>query len=199
MQVKDNNGPPRSQFLRYSYAVDSIAAAFRTRNKKGKIYQEGVGEKDKSHFKKYLLHYVMNLWLAERELTKDEMLAAIERLSEVLSSKYGDIPVKGRFRIGISQKVICVYAKFLWVSGMLKSPPSLIPYDGIIKDAIGISVLPNWTELDSMDEYLSIIEDIERVSAGNPAQWELENWNDKAMPKNAGFRSEYLGERHKEK
>lgn len=177
-----NNLSAQQQFLRYTYAVESISAALRTRNKNGKIYAPGVIEKRREEFKKHLLWYVLNLWPDVSYLSKEEMLLEIEKLSNDLSSQFEDILNGGRFRIGVSQKVLCLFAKFLWVSGQLQNPPPLIPYDGIVKEKIGLMVIPNWTVLDSMEEYNEVIDEIESVSDGRPAEWELEQWNDAVIP-----------------
>lgn len=77
----------------------------------------------------------------------------------------------------------CLYAKILWVSGQLTCPPPLIPYDGVVKKLLNVNNLNDWTVLDKMEEYASIVKAIEDVSNYNPALWELEHWNNSVTTK----------------
>ena len=87
--------------------------------------------------------------------------------------------------MGVSQKLIALMAKFLWVSGQMKSPPPIIPYDGIVKKLLNNPHLTDWTALDSMKEYEIILSRIDKVSNNKPAEWELKMWNESVMVNNA--------------
>ncbi len=49
----------------------------------------------------------------------DQHCAAIQRISESLSARYGQILKDGRFRYGTAQKAFNLYLKYLWRLGML--------------------------------------------------------------------------------
>jgi uncharacterized protein (UPF0305 family) len=167
----------KSTFLRYIYAANSIAAALQTRNKSARIYKENYDENLKDKFKKFLLNRTINLWIGKKGLTKQEMLKEIVDLKNECEKDFSSILKDDKFRMGVSQKLICLYAKYLWVSGQLTTPPPLIPYDGVVKGLLGDKSLVDWTVLDDMKEYERICAKIDTVSKGKPAEWELEEWN----------------------
>jgi hypothetical protein len=166
----------KQHFLRYTYAVESISAAMKTRNPKFPVYERECTENKKAGFKTMLLKHVLGLWIDKNVLDENTMLTEIERLKKICE-QYKHILYNEKMRIGICQKMICLYAKFLWVSGQLTSPPPLIPYDGVVKGLLKDSSLPDWTVLDDMVEYKKIIAAIQNVSGGQPAEWELQEWN----------------------
>lgn len=167
----------KSQFLRYAFALDSIASAVRTRNKKYPLYIKDLKDSEKESFKKYLLNYTLTLWDDRTSISKEEMLKEIQRFETYCTKEYGSILDNGKMRLGIAQKLITLMAKYLWVSGQLKTPPPLIPYDGIIKNLLNNKELKDWTVLDDMEGYQTILRAIDKISNDKPAEWELENWN----------------------
>lgn len=173
--------PSKVHFKRYMFAVESIASAIKTRNKEYPFYKSICDENVKSPFKSFLLKRIMNLWTDKRELSKEEMLAEIISLKLDSEKDYRDILYKGEFRLGIGQKLICLFAKFLWVSGQLTIPPPLIPYDSVVKKLLNDDTLTDWTVLDCRTEYEKITNRIEEVSKNNPAEWELINWNESLL------------------
>ena len=148
------------------------------------MYDSSCSENDKLPFKEMLLKYIMNLWIDKKELTKQEMLDEIINLKHKSEALFSPIFHECKFRIGVSQKLICLYAKYLWVSGQLISPPPLIPYDGVVKKMLKDNTLTDWTVLDNFELYENIIQKIDIVSNGNPAEWELIEWNKSVFLKN---------------
>lgn len=168
----------KQHFLRYTYAVESISAAMKTRNSEFPVYKKEHKENIRLAFKTMLLKHILGLWTEARVLDKEMMLTEIVRLKNICEQEeYKPILENEKMRIGICQKMICLYAKFLWVSGQLTSPPPLIPYDGVVKALLKDPSLTDWTILDDMNEYKKIIAAIEAVSNGSSAEWELREWN----------------------
>lgn len=73
----------------------------------------------------------------------------------------------GRFRIGLAQKALNLYLKYLWCADLAARPPHC-PVDAIILAAAGIKDATPWTKLDSIDEYARLIERLRSRSAGKP-------------------------------
>ena len=169
----------KTQFLRYAFALDSIASAVRTRNRNYPLYTKAMEVKDaeKEPFKKFLLDYTLTLWANKTAVSKEEMLAEIQDFAKHCTKEYGAILHEGKMRLGIAQKLITLMAKYLWVSGQLKAPPPLIPYDGIIKGLLRNKELKDWTALDDISDYEAILAAIDKVASGKPSEWELEVWN----------------------
>lgn len=83
----------------------------------------------------------------------------------------------GRFRIGLAQKALNLYLKYLWCAGFAARPPHC-PVDAIILESAGIRAATPWTRLDSIEEYARLIEALRAIASGRPlAEWELEVWS----------------------
>jgi hypothetical protein len=97
--------------------------------------------------------------------------AAITRVSESLSAKFGEYLYDGRLRFGTSQKAFNLYLKYLWAMGKIEMPPHC-PIDSVVLAKAGINDC--WTKNDSSEEYLGWINKIrERLTL---AEWENEVW-----------------------
>jgi hypothetical protein len=175
----------KKRFMRLCFVSDSISSAVSTRNKKYPFYEKDTIDSDKDEIKAFIWDYLHNLWPNEKQLDKEEMIAAILDLQSSCSTKFGSILHQQKMRLGVSQKMICLFAKYLWINGQLISSPPLIPYDGIVKTALKDPELKDWTVLDSMKDYQPILDAIHNVSNGSPAKWELKIWNDSLIGSNS--------------
>jgi hypothetical protein len=112
----------------------------------------------------------------------DQHSANIIRLCEAVSQAHGPILREGRFRIGIAQKALNLYLKFLWCLDRSRPTPPHCPIDRIVLTDAGID--ESWTKLDSIEIYsqwASSISDIARRSGFETLQdWELALWNKRA-------------------
>jgi hypothetical protein len=105
-------------------------------------------------------------------------LANIEAISNEMSDRFGPILRGGRFRIGIAQKVLNLYIKYLWCANDNFPLPPHCPVDRIILQAAGNNGA--WTRLDSIGEYNKWIKGIRKIASENRlsvAEWELLCWN----------------------
>jgi hypothetical protein len=106
----------------------------------------------------------------------DEHCAAIRRISDSLSARFGEILKGGRFRYGTSQKGFNLYLKFLWRLGALgDGHPPHCPVDGIVLNTAGLT--GSWTWSDDEQEYRHWINEIRKKAAPRTlADWEYETW-----------------------
>jgi hypothetical protein len=102
-------------------------------------------------------------------------LANIVDLSDELSAQFRGCLREGRFRIGIAQKALNLYLKYLWCLGQIPLPPHC-PFDSRV-----ISRLPacrglNWIDIDDIKLYMQLVK-VAKNTAGERslAEWELEN------------------------
>jgi hypothetical protein len=98
-------------------------------------------------------------------------------LSKELTERFGQYLCGNKFRIGIAQKAINLYLKFLWCMKEIPTPPHCT-IDGRIISTLGLT--DAWTKLDSIQEYKQIIEKCKEQAGKNrsAAEWELETWPD---------------------
>ncbi|MGA3199672.1 MAG: hypothetical protein ABSD89_09735 [Halobacteriota archaeon] len=89
-----------------------------------------------------------------------------------------------RFRIGIAQKALNLYLKYLWCLDKIMTPPHC-PFDDGIIDELPLSEQQKkdlkWTALDSLDGYQTLVdaglEKIKGTKHASLSDWELETWN----------------------
>lgn len=95
----------------------------------------------------------------------------------VFSEKYHEILNNGKLLLGVSQKLLNLVLKYYWCLGEIAEPPHC-PVDRIIQQkGLKSKYIVNWTSMDDVDEYLSIIHKIKQVaeeSGQTIAEWELE-------------------------
>jgi hypothetical protein len=102
----------------------------------------------------------------------------IKSISDDLSSRFGDILIGKRFKIGTAQKALNLYLKFLWCLGKLKAQPPHCPMDAIVLKKA--SVYDAWTKCDSIDSYKKWVSKA-KVKAESKnmtlSEWELGVWS----------------------
>lgn len=83
--------------------------------------------------------------------------------------------------LGVAQKLLNLYLKYLWTLGYIKASPPHFPVDRMIQEALKYKKLFNWTELEEIDPYLDFIEfsrsEMEKRKIGSLAELELVVYN----------------------
>jgi len=107
-------------------------------------------------------------------VSDDHHCEAVRRISDTLSSRFGNILKDGRLRYGTAQKALNLYLKFLWRLGTVTTPPHC-PVDGTVLKAASIN--GSWTRSDSEKEYAGWINSLKAKAAGRSlAEWEYSIW-----------------------
>ncbi|MCK9400945.1 MAG: hypothetical protein M0Q51_13265 [Bacteroidales bacterium] len=176
----------KDEFLIEELIIFSLNAGLQTRNKSFPIYNTEFKNSNqtkciRNYIKDFLLKYLSNY----SSIDENNHVQKINELSDSISTKYSEILYKNRFRIGISQKIINLFLKYMWAIGKIDMPFHC-PIDNIVKSKLQKEVnghsLKDWTEIDDIKEYLKYIEIIRLKSIESKitiAQWELENWRRK--------------------
>jgi len=118
-------------------------------------------------------------------VTGDKHKENIGQIADTLTAAFRgkNLLRNDRFRIGIAQKSLNLYLKYLWCLDKIPMPPHC-PFDFRI-----IAKLPltdhqkkdlQWTELDSLDDYQALVdaglEKIKNTRYASLAEWELAEW-----------------------
>ncbi|WP_324480792.1 hypothetical protein [Lentimicrobium sp.] len=179
------NDPPKA-FLLNEILTSSMNAGLQTRNHEYPVYKKDVKDfKSKEcmvlEIRKILLSYAKGF----ENISETDHFEKIRSLTQHITEKYGDILHNDTFRLGISQKIINLFLKYLWCLGWIKEPFHC-PFDSIIKDRLinGDSSiqLADWTKMNSMDEYYEYVKRAkERATASGYSipSWELHAWNNR--------------------
>lgn len=107
----------------------------------------------------------------------------IDKIAKDVTSKFKGSGVlhEGNFRIGIAQKALNLYLKYLWCLDKVTTPPHC-PFDSTIIARLPLSEQQKqdlqWTKLDSLAGYRTLVAagraEIERTGHSSLSEWELE-------------------------
>jgi len=172
----------KRNFLVDQSIVNSIGGAFQRAN----VYAEGLTEThpDRDTLRDALQGKLRSLGTQYVASVSDTgHCHNIARLADELSQEFAESGIlrNNRFRIGIAQKALNLYLKYLWCLGDIPPPPHC-PLDRRIIDKLG---LPpghpgeyDWTKLDDLDKYKFLIEKCrEKASPASIPEWELRAWS----------------------
>src|SRR3989338_3019387 len=177
-----NTDKNKEQFLLNEYQNMSIFAALSTRDKKNPIYKKELPkEKEiklielKTYLKNKLDQYTQQY---KEKVNENKHNENIEKLTQEITTEYQDILHGGNFRIGITQKLLNLYLKYLWASDKIPTPPHC-PFDSIVINNLQLKNI-KWTALKDIGKYKLLVEEAKRFAKDkNLSEWELELWNQK--------------------
>ena len=189
-----NCDPIKWWFVEDQLIANSIHAAFQRAN----VYRDSKAFTDSNRLRVRerladLLKEVTKQYGSD--ITDAKHKENIKHITDTLTAEFKDknLLKENRFRIGISQKALNLYLKYLWCLGKIPTPPHC-PFDfGII------SKLPlnyeekkrlQWTELDSLEGYSQLVDaakkKIKLTGDASISEWELKEWNKNAEQVNQG-------------
>jgi hypothetical protein len=142
---------------------------------RAKIYKKNTNDAEKKELRTYIKQYVRKLMkssYAQKCPSSTTHSKNISTFSDDISKKFGKILDRGRFKIGIGQKILNLYLKYLWCLDIIPEPPHC-PFDRIIISKLRLDV--SWTKLDNIDQYKNLV-DVAKSKAESKslAEWELE-------------------------
>jgi hypothetical protein len=116
----------------------------------------------------------------ENGVSSDRHTQNIKTIADDLTAQFKGKGLlrEDRFRIGIAQKALNLYLKYLWCLGKIPTPPHC-PFDSGIIAALGEP--RKWTQLDSPEEYQALVDagkrKIKETGHASLSDWELDQWN----------------------
>lgn len=156
----------------------SIAGAFQ----RAGIYKPDADEDLKTTFKSELKEDLEN-FIAEqyfRPCSEEQHLKNIVKLSEH-TQEYAKLLKNGQLNIGVSQKVLNLFLKYVWCLKLIPTPPHFpidrnnqVIFNNKAKE-YGLSTTPlqPWTQIQTLDDYLKIIDLAKQVRQATPEFQEL--------------------------
>jgi hypothetical protein len=174
-------GKTKKEFLIGQAIANSISAAFQHAG----VYVKGLKDNDerKAALRKKLADELQLLSKNYAEsLIDDAHCKNIVKLADILTGDFKGLGIlrNNRFRIGIAQKALNLYLKYLWCFGDILMPPHC-PIDRRIIDRLGLPSKErgkyDWTKLDDINKYKYLIEKCRARADKTPvAEWELNEW-----------------------
>lgn len=165
----------KERYLRNEMQTLSILGALG----RSRTYLKSVSEEDRTRFRNALRLKIDEISKDYRAtIPEQDHILNITKLSDELTSQFPHCLADGRFRIGIAQKALNLYLKYLWCLGLIPVPPHC-PFDSIvIKHLSGCSNL-NWTSIDAIGDYKRLVSAaIQAANGKSIAEWELAIWTD---------------------
>jgi hypothetical protein len=149
-------------FLKDEFFNCTIRGAFQ----RARVYTAEATDNGREGFREALRSSLEQLEAHYREPVEDEdHIRNIEILSTRLSIDHAEVLVAGRFRIGVAQKTLNLYLKYLWCIGGVSTPPHC-PFDAYIIGELGLS--DNWTTVDSLDRYREWVKAAKKKAKSTP-------------------------------
>lgn len=146
--------------------------------------KEAFYELKKKQFRKEMHHYITNDLIDKFKENSDNLEVhgeVIEALSNWTYKEYSHILNNQQLNIGICQKIINLYLKYLWCANYINFEPPHFPIDRKIQVEARIpeSEIVSWTtEIESYeDDYLPLINRICNSKKDHLAKWELIKYN----------------------
>jgi len=133
-------------------------------------------EKIRTQFREEIKKYIRQEIAPQYKniIDENQHIENIEKFTE-WSKSFSEILNGGYLKLGISQKLINLYLKYLWSLNLIKTPPHC-PFDRIIITKLGYYNPPSWTKLDSIKQYKEFVQKAkEKAQKENLsiAEWEL--------------------------
>ena len=196
------------QFIENIIIADSINSAIRTRKKDAPVYKKKPTESDSKKVRHKLASLLRDLRPQYASPVKDhEHKANIQKIADEMTSEFKNCGLlyEDSFRVGIAQKALNLYLKYLWCLAQLETPnmatPPHCPFDnGIIGTLHDLNEEEKqrlqWTTLDSLGDYQKLVEaGLKEIKATNqrslsdwelnvwkPKDWELDEWESRSNP-----------------
>ena len=153
---------------------------------RSKIYREDATTIQRGKVRQHIMGELRKLnTIYKNSIPEERHIKRIVEFAKKVSDQFPDVLDKRRLRIGISQKLINLYLKYLWTLGWIEEPPHC-PFDSIIINELrrrsGKQVRASigqirFTQMDSAEEYRKLVEAAkfvaEREGYNSIAAWEL--------------------------
>jgi hypothetical protein len=161
------------EFLKSEFALLSIQAAFQ----RSGVYAKGVEDRKKMELRSYFKQRIEEI---SREYVHPVEGSNHERNIEVLTreitERFREILKDHNFRIGITQKALNLYLKYLWCERKIAIPPHC-PFDRKIIELLPKDIRLNWTQIDNIEKYRKLVVAACKEATSEPiAVWELRNY-----------------------
>ncbi len=178
-KVENQNLNYKEKFIREELATNSLMGAFQHAG----IYQKGIKitDKAKNKFREFIRTtlYELEQEYKSGNVSDEEHIRNIQVLVNKITKNYSSILGGGKLRIGIAQKLLNLYLKYLWCIGIIPTPPHC-PFDGIVYKLLAVSEIPPFTKMDSLEQYKELVNLVRQKAkeAGDPtiADWEVRVW-----------------------
>ncbi len=133
----------------------TFGAAFQRAN----VYKKSaIDDDEKQKFKQDTRSFIETKLMPlykKGKVDENTHLKSIIKLSDFTKS-HSKILSGGKLNIGVSQKLLNLYLKYLWCLDKIQTPPHF-PVDRRIQEILGFSDIISWTKITKIEDYTKII------------------------------------------
>ncbi|HLW80955.1 MAG TPA: hypothetical protein VKS20_02830 [Candidatus Acidoferrales bacterium] len=166
----------RLAFLEGEVMLLTLSGGLSTRDRGSKVYREGLDDDRKNTIRKAIREKLASLVAGYTTPCPEKAhVQNIQKFADDLTHDFGQDLHNGRFRIGVSQKLLNLYLKYQWLLEWIPEPCHC-PFDSIIIKQLSLPNRINWTALDKVEAYWALVEAARKLSAAaglSIAEWEL--------------------------
>lgn len=152
----------QENFVREDLWLLTYSASFQ----RAHVYNKNtsVTQKKKIAFRNSLFHFCNRLAEEQyqKEILEDKHIENIHALVDFTAGEFSEILHNERLKYGVAQKLLNLYLKYLWCISDLPTPPHF-PIDRIIQDLLKLPIRISWTQMDSAEEYMVVIDQAKKV------------------------------------
>jgi hypothetical protein len=132
---------------------------------------------------------VATKYISEGGVKKEDHLKNIHLLVAYVNKSCSPFLKDDTLRLGIAQKALNLYLKYLWCVGIIKATPPHCPFDRtVLQDFLKLP--DNWTEVNDDPVYEQWVTKAEKArddaQCESLAEWELFVWNSSRPGRKAG-------------
>ena len=161
------------EFLNKEVWILSFGGAFQRAN----VYKKNIDESLRKEFRKSIqlkIEECVKKDYMHQTPTSDKHCNNLIAIKKWTDKNFSQILSANEIKLGVVQKLLNLYLKYLWCLGKVCKPPHC-PIDRIIISKLDIKNPPNWTTLNDIRDYMYIVEKITQNANGiDIADWELE-------------------------
>ena len=172
----------KSQFwmstIQASFSRANIYTHFLVKNKKEHIASDSIKNEFKTKLWELIDVYLIPGYLNSKDVEQyhEECIKHIKDWSK----NYADFLLGGELKIGVCQKLLNLYLKYLWCADMIDFTPPHFPLDRIIQEQFKTRItVGSWTKIDDYMEYKEKVLKVSNLlKQDSIAEWELRKYND---------------------
>ncbi len=145
----------KDRYLNNELWTLTFGAAFQRAN----VYiRNDIDDKIKLVFKQNTRAFIENKLIPIYKNGKVDEVLHVNSISDLsqFTNAYQNILSGGKLNIGVSQKLLNLHLKYLWCLGKIETPPHF-PVDRRIQELLGFKNIISWTKINTVDDYMKII------------------------------------------
>jgi hypothetical protein len=150
----------------------TFGAAFQRAN----VYEKSAtDDSKKQEFKQNTRAFIENKLIPIYKKGKVDETTHVKCITQLndFTKAYQNILNVGKLNIGVSQKLLNLYLKYLWCLGRIDTPPHF-PVDRRIQEILGFADIISWTKVTKVEDYMKIIDQSKKHLGKHKSLAELE-------------------------